>query len=244
VYAHADDLSGMTRSIRSILVKSGLFTFEASYLLDIVDKNLIGTIFHEHMSYHSVLSLVKFLDWHGMELIHVERGPEQGGSILGYVQLKGGDRRPQSSVKALIELELERGLDRIDTFFNMAEQLQGLKEKVERIIGFFRNQGGVVAGFGAARAGTTLLSYFQIGKQIAFLVDDNQDKHYRFSPGDRLEVLPTSEIYRRQPDCIVILAWIHADKIIEKHKSYLDNGGCFVRVFPEFEVIKGERVSG
>ena len=53
VFAHADDLSAMAESIRTMLAPDGLFFFEAQYLLDIVDGMLIATIFHEHMSYHS-----------------------------------------------------------------------------------------------------------------------------------------------------------------------------------------------
>ena len=62
VYAHVDDLIGMTKAIKELLSEDGVFVFEASYLLDVVQKNLIGTIFHEHLSYHSVKSIKQFLE--------------------------------------------------------------------------------------------------------------------------------------------------------------------------------------
>ena len=83
-----------------------------------------------------------------------------------------------------------------------------------------------------------LLSYFEIGDSLSFLVDDNESKHHKYSPGDKIEVLPTSEIYKREPDYILILAWLHADKIIDTHKKYIQNGGRFIKVFPEVEIIK------
>jgi len=46
-------------------------------------------------------------------------------------------------------------------------------------------------------------------------------------------------LYDRSPDCVVILAWIHADKIISKHHRYLKNGGVFVRIFPTVEIVRG-----
>ena len=106
------------------------------------------------------------------------------------------------------------------------------------MISDLRKNNKTVAGFGAARAGTTLLSYFQIGDQIDFLVDDNKSKHYKFSPGDKLEVFPTSDIYTKKPDYLLILAWLHADKIIISHKRYLDEGGIFLRLFPGVTEIK------
>ena len=95
-----------------------------------------------------------------------------------------------------------------------------------------------ISGFGAARSGTTFLNYFDIGKQIEHLYDDNSEKHFKFSPGDQIEVLPTKTIKKNKPDYLIILAWIHADKIISKNQSYIKNGGSFLRFFPTVEIIK------
>jgi SAM-dependent methyltransferase len=237
VYAHVDDLSGMTRAIKNLLSGDGLFVFEASYLLDVVEKNLIGTIFHEHLSYHSLISLEPFLKNHGLEIVHVERGPEQGGSIVGYVQHNGGPYERRTSVQELLQLEAQAGLHESETVRAMYQRLEELKSHIVEFAESARSDGKVLSGFGAARAGTTLLSYFGIGKHLSHLFDDNESKHFKFSPGDKLEVLPTSNIYRVKPDALLILAWIHADKIIASHQQYLREGGRFVRLFPKFEVV-------
>ena len=238
VYAHVDDLAGMTEAIKAVLAEDGLFVFEVSYLLDVVEKMLIGTIFHEHLCYHSVKAMSRFFKSQDLELIHVERGPEQGGSIVGYAQLCGGPRVTQDSVVKLIELEKEFKLDKPETIHGMYKALESVKTEVRSLISDIRKNGKSIAGFGAARSGTTLLSYFQIGDQIDFLVDDNKSKHYKFSPGDKLEVFPTSDIYSKKPNYLLILAWLHADKIIQNHKRYLDEGGIFLRLFPGVTEIK------
>lgn len=88
VFAHADDLGEMVDCIRILLAPDGLFFFEAQYLLDIIDGVLIATIFHEHMSHHSVKPLVPFLERHGLQLIAAERERKiQHGSLIGTVQL-------------------------------------------------------------------------------------------------------------------------------------------------------------
>jgi SAM-dependent methyltransferase len=73
VFAHADNLAGMADSIRELLAPNGVFVFEASYLLDILDRMLLGTIFHEHLSHHSIIPVESFLRRHGLELIDVQR---------------------------------------------------------------------------------------------------------------------------------------------------------------------------
>jgi len=238
VYAHVDDMIGITSAIKNVLKEDGIFVFEVSYLLDVVEKMLIGTIFHEHLCYHSVKAMSRFLESQDMELIHVERGPEQGGSIVGYAQFSDGSKNIQDSVAKLLELEKDRKLDRPDTIRGMYERLESVKTEVRNLISDLRKDNKTVAGFGAARAGTTLLSYFGIGNQLDFLVDDNETKHYKFSPGDKLEVFPTSDIYTKKPDYLLILAWLHADKIVQSHKRYLDEGGIFLRLFPGVTEIK------
>ena len=43
-----------------LLSDGGIFTFEFSYLLDIINKSFIGTVFHKHLSHHSLSSLIPF----------------------------------------------------------------------------------------------------------------------------------------------------------------------------------------
>jgi predicted TPR repeat methyltransferase len=98
-FAHADNMGEIAESIRTMLAPDGLFFFEAQYLLDIIDRVLIATIFHEHMSHHSVKALTVFLGRHGMELVDVERVPIQHGSLIGTVQIKGGKYAVRESVR-------------------------------------------------------------------------------------------------------------------------------------------------
>ena len=92
-----------------MLAAGRLFFFEAQYLLDIIDGMLIATIFHEHMSHHSVKPLISSSTaTAGTD--RVERAPIQHGSLIGTVQLKGG-KRPVEVGQATAGLEAERGLD-------------------------------------------------------------------------------------------------------------------------------------
>jgi 2-polyprenyl-3-methyl-5-hydroxy-6-metoxy-1,4-benzoquinol methylase len=237
VYAHADDLSSMTEAIKFVLSADGLFVFEVSYLLDVVEKMLVGTIFHEHLSYHSVISINRFLRSHELELIHVERVSEQGGSLVGYVQFQGGSFKKQGSVDSLSKIEKELKLDQIEIFKDLNHRLELLKNEVRTLITNIRDNEKTIAVYGSARSGTTLLSYFEVGKEIEFIVDDNKLKHFKYSPGDKIKVLPPETIYENRPDYLLILAWMHTDMIIEKHGDYLKNGGKFIRVFPRLKVV-------
>ena len=199
---------------------------------------LIGTIFHEHLSYHSIISLKQFLNSFNLDIIKVERGPEQGGSIICYAKIKKQSNKIHNSVFELIALEKKEKLDKIETIQKMNDQLIDLKNELNKIIKKIKHENKTISGFGAARSGTTFLSYFGIGNHIDYLYDDNKEKHFKFSPGDQIEVLPTKDINENKPDYLIILAWIHADIIISKNQNYLENGGAFLRFFPKIEIIK------
>lgn len=236
-FAHADNMGEIAESIRTMLAPGGVFVFEAQYLMDIIDRVLIATIFHEHMSHHSVKPLVKFLDKHGMELIDIERVPIQHGSIVGTVQLKGGARKPTPAVKALLDLEESRRLDKVETLLGFAERVRRLREATIRLVEDWRARKVTVAGYGAARSGPTLISQLGLTGIIEYIVDDHPQKVHKFSSGDGIEIVPTAELCRRMPDYTVILAWVHSAKIIENNQEYLKKGGHFVVLCPETRIV-------
>ncbi len=240
-FAHADNMGEIAESIRTLLAPDGIFVFEAQYLLDIIDRVLIASIFHEHMSHHSVKALTLFFDRHGLELIDVERVPIQHGSIVGTVQLKGGTRNVQNSVSHILALESERGLDKLQTLRDFGSRLARLRDRTVALVRGWKASNARIAGFGAARSGPTLIAQLGLQGAIEYIVDDHPQKVGKYSSGDGIPIVPTSELCRRMPDYTVILAWVHARKIIENNQEYLDRGGHFVVLCPETRIVCRER---
>lgn len=242
VFAHADDLSGMAENIRMLLAPDGVFVFECQYLVDIIDKFLLGTIFHEHMSHHSLKPMVKFLASHGMELIDVERNSIQKGSIVGTAQLVGGPHKKTSAVDELLALEASKQIESAETIKSLSVRINKIHKQFSEVVEQCRRDKKVLAGFGAARSGPTLLAQFGIGPHVEYIFDDHPQKTGKYSPGDGIKVLPTSELNVLKPDYVVILAWIHAKKIIESNQEYLKKGGKFIVCCPDFEVVDARAI--
>lgn len=239
VFAHADDLGGMADSIRTLMADDGLFAFEVSYLVDVVDRMLLGTIFHEHLCYHAVKPMRGFLARHALELVDVERVGIQGGSIIGYAQIAGGPREVSSRVHELARMEEERGFDREETFRAFSDRIDSMKTEFEDVLGTMQSKGKTLAGYGAARGGTLLISHFGLARYLEYLVDDSPSKIGLYSPGDHLPIFASDALYKRRPDVVMILAWVHHKAIIENHRRYLDEGGQFVVAYPHMEVVSG-----
>ena len=129
VYAHVDNMEEITKAIKSILKPNGLFVFEVSYLLDVINKKLLGTIFHEHLSYHSLKPLINFFKKMNLKIIDAQRNDLQGGSLVCYAQHVDGPYTESDRLKKLIELEEVSELDKKETFNKFSDELINLKKK-------------------------------------------------------------------------------------------------------------------
>jgi hypothetical protein len=80
--------------------------------------------------------------------------------------------------------------------------------------------------------------HFGIGPEfVDFIVDDSPLKQGLYSPGFHIPVVPSTEINKRNPDYLVILAWNFAEPIIAKHADFRRKGGCFIIPVPTVRVV-------
>ena len=238
VFAHIDDLASMVAGVRTLLDDDGVFVFEVSYLTDVLEKTLFDTIYHEHLSYHTVAPLVSFFAANGMELITADRVDTHGGSLRGVAQLAGGARAVASSVAACLELEDRLGLGRPGTFHDFAQRINVLKTSLRDLLAGLKAEGRSIAGYGAPAKATTLMYHFGLSPDIIdFIVDDSPLKQGLYSPGLHVPVLPSGAIAEHRPDYLLILAWNFAQPIMANNSAFHEAGGRFIIPVPELEVV-------
>lgn len=237
VFANIDDLMSWVNAVDELLAGDGVFVFESYYLADLVQNMVFDFIYHEHLSAFSVKPIQALFERVGMELVTVQRVPTKGGSLRYFVQRPGGPLAGDGSVAELRALEEDMGIYREEAYLAFANKINGLKEVTRTFLAQAKSEGKSIAGFGASITGTTLIYHFEIGAYLDYLVDDNLAKQGRFSPGLHLPVLPSSALYERKPDYVVVLAWRFAEPFIKNNRAYLEEGGCFVIPVPEFRVV-------
>jgi len=238
VFAHIDNLTGFITNVRNLLTHNGIFSFEVSYLADVIQKTLFDMTYHEHLSYHSVLSLVPFFESNDMELIEAIRVDIHGGSLRGIVQLKNGPYKVGESVKNAIKIEKELRLDKADTFQKFATDINEIKNKFQSLIIKLKQDGNTIAAYGAPAKATTLLYHFGIDSSIIdFIVDDSTLKQGLYSPGKHIPILSPEAIYQKKPNYLIILAWNFTEEILKKHAKYKNEIGHFIVPLPTLMVI-------
>jgi SAM-dependent methyltransferase len=238
VFAHADDLHDIVRGIRNLLKPQGVFVFEVSYLVDVYEKTLFDTIYHEHVCYHSVKPLRDFFKANGMELIATQSVDTHGGSLRAMAQLAGGPHPVEPSVAEFIKREETLGLDKAATLKGFSTKINKLRDELYALLKKLKSEGKRIAAFGAPAKATTLMLHFGIGPEfVDFIVDDSPLKQGLYSPAFHIPVVPSAEIYNRKPDYLVILAWNFAEPIMAKHTKFRENGGHFIIPVPAVQVV-------
>lgn len=236
VFAHVDNMIDVIKGIKHLLAPDGVFVFEVSYLVDMIEKNVFDTIYHEHVCHHRIGALEVFFNNHEMQLFNVQRISTKGGSIRGFAKLKSSNRKVESIVENLIQLEKTMKLDLVETYQNFSENLNVIQKQLQTVLNNFKSKGKSIAGYGASPPVTTTVYQFELGPYLDFIADDNPIKQGRFSPGHHIPVLSSDALYEKKPDCVVILAWQYADAIMKKHQQYIEQGGTFVIPLPNVRV--------
>jgi hypothetical protein len=232
LFANVDNLNEFVEGINVLLDSNGVLVIESSYLLDMIDNMVFDFIYHEHLSYFSILPLVRFFKQFDMRLIHVNEVGTKGGSLRYYWARNNSKWNPSLNVKELSLREAKAGINtekfkdyeaRIETVkFQLLEFLE--KHKEDKIV-----------GYGASATSTTLITHFELQKYFSYLVDDNVDKVNTYSPGYHIPVHNFDRLKNEQPDVIIILAWRFKETILKKLSFFK---GIIIVPLPTFEEFK------
>jgi hypothetical protein len=224
--------------MRLLLKPEGVITLEFPHLQRLIEGNQFDTIYHEHFSYFSLVTVEQMAARHGLKLIDVEELSTHGGSLRVYLAHRDSSRAQSAAVGALVEREEELGFRTLEAYAFFSDQVQETKRKLLTFLIEAKNSGKKICAYGAPGKGNTLLNYCGIGTDfIDFAVDRNSYKHGRFTPGMHIPILPVAAIDAVQPDYILILPWNLKDEIIRQMKHARAWGAKFIVPIPEVAII-------
>ena len=239
VLAHVPNLNEFVKGLKILLKSTGVITLEFPHILQLIQKNQFDTIYHEHFSYFSLLTLRKIFSFHGLIIFDVDEIPTHGGSLRIYVRHTENDDIPiNERINNLLEKEKQYELENISTYINFIKNVEKAKTKLQKFINCARESGKKIVCYGAAAKGNTLLNYCKIEKNfIDYVVDQNPYKQGLFLPGTHIPIKSPDEIQKTKPDYIIILPWNLKDEIMEQMKEVKDWGGKFVIPIPEVYIV-------
>lgn len=239
VLAQVPNVNDFVAGIQVVLKPQGVATLEFPHLVRLMEQNQFDTIYHEHFSYFSLISVEKIFAAHGLTLFDVEEIPTHGGSIRIYARHANDSSKPVSArLTALREREITLGLNRMSAYSAFEEQVKATKRNLLEFLIQTRRSGKKIAGYGAPGKGNTLLNYCGIRTDfLDFTVDRNPYKHGKFLPGTHIPIFPVDKIDEAKPDYVLILPWNFKDEIIKQMARIRNWGGQFVVPIPSVHVV-------
>ena len=236
VFAHIDNIDELLKNILKILKKDGIFISESHYFLSLVKTLQYDTIYHEHLRYYTVSSLIKIFNKYGLKIIKVKKIPTHGGSIRVYATRKNVKFKIHPSVKLAIEEEKKSlSKNKLNNFKNLVIKSKiDLFSKLQKI----RKANKTVFAVGAPSRATTLVNFVGLNETIVECICEIKGSHKinHYLPGTRIPILPEDVIFKKKPDYLLILSWHISKEIINKLKRR-GFKGKFIVPLPKVKIL-------
>jgi 2-polyprenyl-3-methyl-5-hydroxy-6-metoxy-1,4-benzoquinol methylase len=238
VLAQVPDLNDFLRGLKILLKPDGVITMEFPHLMRLIEENQFDTIYHEHFSYFSFLTVERIFAGHGLRLFDVEELPTHGGSLRIYACHTEDSIKVQGPrVTDLLTREKTAGFNHLEHYYSFAEKVKETKRKLLSFLISAKEQGKSICGYGAPGKGNTLLNYCGIRSDFMdYTVDRNPYKQGKYLPGTHIPIFPPAKIQETRPDYLLILPWNFQDEIMTQMAGIREWGGQFVVPIPEVTV--------
>lgn len=239
VLAHVPDLNDFVGGMKLLLAPQGVITMEFPHLYQLMKFNQFDTIYHEHFSYFSFITVENVFAAHGITLFDVEELPTHGGSLRIYGRHVEDVSKPVGTrVQELRTRELAEGFDQVEKYLGFTEQVKETKRQILDFLIATKRAGKTIAGYGAPGKGNTLLNYCGIREDfIDYTVDRNPYKQGKYTPGTHIPICAPEKIRQTKPDFLFILPWNLTEEIVSQCSYIREWGGKFVAPIPSIRVI-------
>jgi SAM-dependent methyltransferase len=239
VLAHVPDLNDFVAGMKVLLKPGGVITMEFPHLMRLIEENQWDTIYHEHFSYFSFLTVSAVFEAHGLRLFDVEELPTHGGSLRIYGAHAEDAEKPESATaRELRDRERAAGYERLDTYLGYGRRVEQDKRQILSFLIDLKEQDLRIVGYGAPAKGNTLLNYCGVRREfIDYTCDLNPHKQGHFLPGSHIPIRSPEEIREDKPDVVLILPWNLKDEIMEQLGFIREWGGRFAARTPELTLL-------
>lgn len=240
VLPHIPNIKDFVKGMKLILKHNGVCMIQFStYMLPFLSDTEFDSIYHEHFSYFSLLSIQKILSTFELLIFDVEELSIHGGSLRIFVKHSENTTiKIEQKVNDLIKKEVKAGLSLVSNYESFSERVNESKLNIWNFFISAKRDGKRIVGYGAPAKGNTMLNFCGIGKGILeYTVDISPHKQGLFLPGTHIPIKKPETIKETKPDYVLILSWNFKDEIVEQMNYIREWGGKFVVLYPKIEIF-------
>ncbi|MBE0426180.1 MAG: class I SAM-dependent methyltransferase [Nitrospirae bacterium] len=238
VLAHVPDINDFVKGMKIILKPQGIITMEFPHLLRLIDETQFDTIYHEHFSYFSFITVENIFKSHGLTIFDIDELPTHGGSLRIYAcHSEDTSKSVGQKVVDLKKREEFAGFTHLEYYLSFSEKVKEAKRRILTFLIEAKKEGKSIVGYGAPAKGNTLLNYCGIRSDfIEYTVDRSPHKQGLYLPGTHIPIYSPDKIEETKPDYLIILPWNIKEEIMEQISYIRKWKGKFVVLIPEIKV--------
>ncbi len=230
------NLNEFAGNLKRLLKPDGVAILEVPYSINLIEKNEFDMIFHQNLSYFSVIALNNLFSRHSLYINKIEEIPTFGGSVRLFIE---HNKNFDDSIIKITNLEYSKSINKKEYYENFPESVNEIKKQLLNLLKNLKSKNKRIVVYGASGGmATTLLNFVGIGKELVdYAVDSNPYKQSFFLPGNFLEIFPPGKLLEDFPDYVLLLAWNYADEILKQESEYRKKGGKFIIPLPEIKIV-------
>ncbi len=238
VLAHVPDLLDFVGGVVKLLKPDGVATFEFPHLKRLIEGLQFDTIYHEHYSYFSFNAACQLFEKLGLRIFDVEELSTHGGSLRIFASHRDSHHSETAKVAELLKRERSAGMATADYYAGFQPRVDDCKNGLLEFLLKQKRDGKLVAGYGAAAKGNTLLNYAGVRSDlIPFVCDAAPSKQGNFLPGSHIPIVAPSQLESHQPMTVLILPWNIAKEVTSSNSDVASWGGIFATAIPELALL-------
>ena len=238
VIAHVPDPNEIFKGAQNLLSEDGLFILEVPHLFNIFKNNQYDNIFHEHIGFHSLKSIIDLCVLNNLRVLDIELIKSQGGSLRCYIGKKNIKKKSSKKINSILNMEQKIGLynsKKLESFKNkILNHIQELKKLIEDI----KIKKKRISIYGASGKGQALMQFCNINKKLVDNVfDKSKLKKGKFTPSTNIKIKDPKEINSKKIDYLLLLSWNIKEEILKQEKKFIKHGGKFIVPFPKPRIL-------
>ena len=241
VFAHISNLNNVTKGVKYLLDENGSFIFEVHYLHKMIDELQYDMVYHEHLFYHSLLSLSNHFKRHRLIIYDVKPIKIHAGSMRYYVCHKNSKlaKIKNKNVLKLFNNERKNKYHKYKTYNDFAFKIDKTKVDLINLLSQLKKNKNIVYGYGASGRANTILQYCALSNtEIPLIIDDSKAKHGFYTPGSHIKICSAEILLsKKKPDYVLLFAWSFLKEVVNRNKEYFINGGKVILPLPKVKIL-------
>jgi len=230
VLAHVPNPDDFMKGIATLIGLTGIGYIEVHNAASIFEGLQYDSIYHEHASYFSKISLNNLCIQNGLGVIKFVESQIGGGNLGFFVK-----SNENTTLKDFPILKLENESYEKFDWTIWAKRVQDHRDEINSYLMQKIDRTGVA--FGASARGSTLLNYCSFQEKLMGILDNNELKHGKFSPGLPLKISEVEKIKSLQPEYVFALAWNFEKEMLDQLRT-LNYRGEIIIPFPKIRIFE------